>query len=88
MNFVTWIETYAQVIVFFAQVIWWLLTAVAALWAAWNFQRYVETRMGTLKAEGGLGTFDDNQDAKSKATDAADKAMREDAKVDVDKFVE
>ena len=88
MGFVQWIETYAQVIAFFAQLLWWLLTAIAVLWAAWNFQRYVETRMGTLKAEGGIGTFDDKQDAKSKATDVADKAKRDAGKVDVDKFVE
>ena len=94
--FVEWIQTYGNVIIFFAQMIWWLLTAIAAVWAAWNFQRYVETRMGTLKAESGVGTFDDVAEAKGKAVEAADKAGRQTGsktvsktdKVDVDRFVE
>ena len=86
--FFVWIQTYGPYFSFFGQLIWWLLTAVAALWAAWNFQRYVETRMGTLKAEGGVGTFDDAADAKGKAADAAADAKRKADKVDVDKFVE
>ena len=61
---------------------------IAIIWAAWNFQRYVETRMGTLKAEGGVGTFDTAADEKGKADEAVDKAKRDAQKVDVDKFVE
>jgi len=86
--FFVWLQTYGGYISFFIQTLWWILTAVAAVWAAWNFQRYVETRMGTLKAEGGVGTFDDVADAKGKAAEAADKAERKADKVDVDKFVE
>jgi hypothetical protein len=86
--FVEWIQTYGNVVIFFAQMIWWLLTAIAAVWAAWNFQRYVETRMGTLKAEGGVGSFDDAAEAEGRAADAADQAKRDSGKVDVDKFVE
>ena len=89
--FFVWIQTYGPYISFFGQMIWWLLTAIAALWAAWNFQRYVETRMGTLKAEGGVGTFDDVAEAEGQAVEDADKAQRKAEKadkVDVDKFVE
>jgi len=90
MAFVQWIETYAQIIAFFVQVAWWLCTGIVAIWAAWNFQRYVETRMGTLKAEGGVGMSEGavKDQASEKAADAdRDKAKPSD-KVDVDKFVE
>ena len=88
--FFVWIQTYGAYISFFGQMIWWLLTAIAALWAAWNFQRYVETRMGTLKAEGGVGSksADSEVEAKSAKAEAADAKAEKAEKVDVDKFVE
>ena len=95
--FVQWIQTYGNVILFFAQVTWWLITAIAIVWAAWNFQRLVETRMGAMKAESGVGAFNDAAEAKNKAADAADKAERsadragkagKAGKVDIDEFVE
>jgi hypothetical protein len=87
-GFVSWISTYGGMIAWAMQLVWWLVTGVAIIWAAWNFQRYVETRMGTLKAEGGVGTFDTAADEKGKADEAVDKAKRDAKKVDVDEFVE
>ena len=89
-GFVLWISQYGSMIAFFVQVLWWLLTGVAAIWAAWNFQRYVETRMGTLKSESGLG---ESEARVAKASTAADKPADKtrdgsDTRVDVDKFVE
>ena len=98
--FFVWLQTYGGYISFFVQTLWWILTAVAAVWAAWNFQRYVETRMGTMKAESGLGSSDvmAGDGAATSGSAAGSSASGKDAgkassgeqspKVDVDRFVD
>jgi hypothetical protein len=39
---VAWIEAYAQIIGFFAQILFWIAVGVSALWASSTFSRYVK----------------------------------------------
>jgi hypothetical protein len=40
--FVTWIETYASIVGFFVQMVFYVVVAVSAAWAAVTFARYVK----------------------------------------------
>jgi hypothetical protein len=43
-GFMAWIQQYGQIILFFAQIFFWLAVSVAALWATMLFKRLVDAR--------------------------------------------
>jgi len=45
-GFVGWILNYGQIILFFAQLFFWIVVGVAALWAAVVFNRFVNFAVG------------------------------------------
>jgi len=50
-GFVTWVMANGQIILFFAQILFWLVLSVAAGWAAVVFNRYVSFMIGSKPAE-------------------------------------
>jgi hypothetical protein len=43
---INWLGTYGQVIAFIAQILYWVIIAVAALWAVLLFKRLVDFKTG------------------------------------------
>jgi len=50
-GFVTWVMANGQIILFFAQILFWLVLSVAAGWAAVVFNRYVSFMIGSKPAD-------------------------------------
>ena len=55
---IDWLTNYGQVILFFAQVIYWVVVCVAAIWAVLVFRKYVNAKLGrwSAKAEDAAAT--------------------------------
>lgn len=47
-GFIAWISQYGQIILFFAQILFWLAVSVAAIWATLLFKRLVDARVGDV----------------------------------------
>jgi hypothetical protein len=45
-GFITWITTYGSIIGFFVQMFYYIVIAIAAIWAATTFARYVKFMVG------------------------------------------
>jgi hypothetical protein len=71
-GFVGWVLANGQIVLFFAQLIFWLVLAVAAGWAAVVFNRYVSFMMGATPV----------------TKTVAKPAPKSDKSVSVDQFVE
>ena len=71
-GFVGWVLANGQIVLFFAQLIFWLVLAVAAGWAAVVFNRYVSFMMGAMPV----------------TKTVAKPASKSDKSVSVDQFVE
>jgi phosphate/sulfate permease len=93
---VQWFQIYGNVVFFFAQLLWWIVTGFAAGWAACIFYRLAKAKIKMYEAKAaGHGEIaaentddkasDDAEDAKD-AKDEDEKDTKD--KVDVDKFVE
>lgn len=50
-GFVGWVMANGQIVLFFAQILFWLALSVAAGWAAVVFNRYVTFMIGSKPAE-------------------------------------
>jgi len=50
-GFVAWVVANGQIILFFAQLVFWLVLSVSAGWAAVVFNRYVTFMIGSKPAE-------------------------------------
>lgn len=46
--FIIWISNYGQIILFFAQILFWLAIGVAAVWATLIFRRFVNAKVARL----------------------------------------
>jgi hypothetical protein len=49
-GFMGWIQQYGQLILFFAQLLFWLALAVAALWSTMLFKKLVDARTTSADA--------------------------------------
>jgi hypothetical protein len=49
---IDWLTNYGQVVLFFGQVIYWLVICVAAIWAVIVFQKYVSARVSRWEQPG------------------------------------
>jgi hypothetical protein len=72
---ITWVQNYGNLILFFAQIIYWLGLLVFAGYAVATYKRFTNFKMG-------LGSF--SEEAKAKKAAKADSAE----KVSVEEFVE
>ena len=54
---IDWLTNYGQVILFFAQVIYWLVVCVAAIWAVLVFRKYVDAKISRWVGESGEATI-------------------------------
>ena len=43
-GFIGWIQQYGQILLFFAQLLFWLAVSIAALWSTMLFKRLVDAR--------------------------------------------
>ena len=79
--FLTWFSEWGQVVYFFAQIVFWVFIAAAAVEIALAYNRYVNHKTGAAQAK-----------AEKKAAKAGDiapvMAAPASTSVDVDKFVE
>ena len=50
-GFVGWVMANGQIVLFFAQILFWLVLSVAAGWAAVVFNRYVSFMIGSKPAD-------------------------------------
>jgi hypothetical protein len=87
--FLTWFSTWGQTIYFFAQIIFWVFIAAAAVEIALSYKRYVDHKTGAAQAKAEKKAAE----AAAKAAEAAAKAVPAAAApvspaVEVDKFVE
>ena len=48
---IDWLTKYGQVVLFFAQLIYWAIVCVAAIWAALIFNKYVNARVSRWAEE-------------------------------------
>ena len=48
-GFMAWISQYGQIILFFAQLLFWLAVAVAAVWSTLLFKKLVDARTGSTE---------------------------------------
>ncbi len=49
-GFMGWIQQYGQLVLFFAQMLFWLALAVAALWSTMLFKKLVDARTTSTEA--------------------------------------
>jgi hypothetical protein len=49
---IDWLTNYGQVVLFFAQLVYWLVVCVAAIWAVIVFQKYVNARVSRWPSAG------------------------------------
>lgn len=87
---VEWFQVYGNIVFFFAQLLWWIVTGFAAGWAACIYYRYVKMQKALIEADLAAAADFEAQFAEDEADDKASKA-KVDTKakdVDVDKFVE
>ena len=49
-GFIGWIQTNGQLVLFFAQIAYWLVICVAAVWATLIFRRLVNAKVGAVAA--------------------------------------
>jgi hypothetical protein len=101
---VQWFQLYGNIVFFFAQLVWWIVTGFAAGWAACTFWRVsiVKMKMYAAKADAHGATAvekvaDEADDDSDEAADEPDDEAKDKSKggardtgdkVDVDKFVD
>ncbi|MFA5844116.1 MAG: hypothetical protein WC971_04710 [Coriobacteriia bacterium] len=73
-TFISWLTQYGNIILFFAQMLFWIAVAVAAVWAAWELKRLVDHKVGKAP--------------KAKKAEMDAEAADEDKSVSVEEFVE
>ena len=73
-GFIGWLTQYGQIIAFFAQIAFWLVLAVAALWSTLLFRKLVKAQVG--------------ESAEAAASDASAVLEPTDKAVSVEEFVE
>ena len=83
---VQWFSLYGNIIFFFAELLWWIATGVAAVWAAWTFSKLVKLR--AAKAAAAMAASDTDADADTDPDAGAGTDAAADKDVDVDKFVD
>ena len=48
-GFMAWLSQYGQIVLFFAQLLFWLAVSVAALWSTMLFKKLVTARTGSTE---------------------------------------
>ena len=48
--FIAWISNYGQIILFFAQILFWLAVSVAAIWSTLIFRRFAHAKLVSTPA--------------------------------------
>ena len=95
---VAWFATYGQVAVYLTQMLYWLLIAGAAVFAALQYKRLVDVKVekAERKADEELRKFSKKADKEagkaaekySATLDKQDRAAEDDDDIDVEKFVD
>ena len=49
--FIVWISTYGQIVLFFAQILFWLAIGIAALWSTLIFRRFVNAKASSVPVQ-------------------------------------
>jgi hypothetical protein len=86
---VAWFQLYGNMVFFFAQLLWWIVTGFAAGWAASIYYRWFKMNQAAAVAHAEAAADEEDRSDFSdspKTKDAKDEDEDED--VDVDKFVE
>lgn len=85
---VQWFQVYGNIVYFFAQMLWWLVTGFAAGWAACLYYRWVKYNTkgpGAVARTEKAEVLEDDDDFDAKPKSAGDEPKKDEPKKDSDK---
>jgi hypothetical protein len=85
---VQWFQLYGNVVFFFGQFLWWIVTGFAAGWAACTYYRFFKMQKAAAAAHAEAAADSEARMGFAPSEKAKDVKKADDKAVDVDKFVE